>query len=144
MRNPYVTPRAVLTGFISVAVGGFLGSLLRGWLTRTTQTNHSSFTQGSFSWHLVPWALLLINAAGVYLAVLLLGRLFAHQSYLDPTRLFLITGFFGGLTSYSGVFVALYAIWQVSHLASILVGLGGLLSGVLAGRMALARTGRHQ
>ncbi len=141
MRNPYVTPRAMLAGILTVATGGFLGSMLRGWLTTTRYPAHGFSTMGYSVARIVPWALLTVNAVGVYFAVLLLGRIFKKQSFLDPMRLFCITGFLGGLTSYSGLFVALYAIWQVSVLTSIFVGLGAILSGAIAGRIAMIQLG---
>lgn len=141
MRNLYVTPRAMFAGVFTVAAGGFLGSLLRGLVTKNYYPPQSLFAHGYSTIRMIPWALLLINAVGVYFAVLLLGRVFKKQSFLDPLRLFCITGFLGGLTSYSGLFIALYAIWQVSALTSVFVGLGAILSGVVAGRIALRHVG---
>jgi fluoride ion exporter CrcB/FEX len=143
MSNPYMTPRAILAGVLAVGLGGFLGSLLRVWLTQPGDRSHGVGFQTSSVLHMVPWSLLGVNALGVALAVYLLRRLFSHQSFLDPTRLFLVTGFLGGLTSYSGLLVSVYAIWQVRPSLAISVGLGAILSGVIAGRVALALAGRR-
>lgn len=121
----------MFTGLLAVALGGFLGSLLRVWLVPPSGRSQVAVL------HMVPWALLGINALGVALAVYLLHRLFSHQSFLDPARLFLITGFLGGLTSYSGLLLSLYDIWQVRPLLAISVGLGAIVSGVIAGRIAM-------
>jgi fluoride ion exporter CrcB/FEX len=135
--NPYVTPRAMLTGIWAVGLGGFVGSFLREWLVQSNGHSHTDVL------HTVPWTLLGVNAFGVALAVYLLCRLFSHQSFLDPARLFLITGFLGGLTSYSGLLLSLYAIWQVRPSLAISVGLGAIVSGVIAGRIAMTLAGRR-
>lgn len=85
---------------------------------------------------------MVINFVGVYIvAALLVGRLRAH----DPNnlaRLTIVTGFFGGFTSYSTLFVSLAAMWQSSRLGAIAVGLIAIMSGVGAAWFAARR--RHR
>jgi len=86
--------------------------------------------------------LLAINFLGVFFATRLLrGPLRAHDPN-DLTRLLIITGFFGGLTSYSGLFVDLAAIWHLCIGGAIGVALGAVLSGVLAAWLGLLRRRR--
>lgn len=87
----------------------------------------------------IPWVLLAINVVGVYLATKLLrGALRSHDPN-DLTRLLLITGLFGGFTSYSSLFVALAAIWHLSIAGSLFVALLALVSGVIAAWLGLVR-----
>jgi fluoride ion exporter CrcB/FEX len=53
-----------------------------------------------------------------------------------------ITGFFGGLTSYSGLYVDLAAIWHVCVGGCLAVAAGAILSGVFAGWLGLQRRRR--
>jgi fluoride ion exporter CrcB/FEX len=79
----------------------------------------------------------LINVAGVYLATrILVGPLRNHDPN-DLTRLLVITGFLGGFTSYSSLFVSLAEIWHQSVPASLSVGILAVLSGVGAGWLGI-------
>ncbi|MHB8379687.1 MAG: CrcB family protein [Acidimicrobiales bacterium] len=125
----------------STAAGGFVGTLLRAVFTGLE--HFPSPTASVVTWRQeIPWMLLAINFVGVFVATRLLrGPLRAHDPN-DLTRLLVITGFFGGLTSYSGLFVALAAIWHVCIGGAIGVALGAVLSGVLAAWLGLRRRRR--
>jgi len=85
----------------------------------------------------IPWMLLIINFVGVVLATALLaGPLRGHDPN-NPTRLLAITGFFGGFTSYSGLFVDLAAVWHASVLGCFLVLFGAVASGVVGAWLGL-------
>jgi fluoride ion exporter CrcB/FEX len=58
------------------------------------------------------------------------------------TRLVVITGFFGGFTSYSSLYVSFGAIWHVSVLGAVLAGLVAVLSGVVAAWLGAKRWSR--
>jgi fluoride ion exporter CrcB/FEX len=138
--SPNVTlkPREFVMALSSTAAGGFVGTLLRDLLTSLEHLPPA--TSSSVTWpQEIPWALLIINFLGVFLATRLLrGPLRAH----DPnnlTRLLVITGFFGGLTSYSGLFVDLAAIWHLCIAGAVGVAVGAVLSGVLAAGLGLIR-----
>ncbi|HEV3188735.1 MAG TPA: CrcB family protein [Acidimicrobiales bacterium] len=120
----------------STAVGGFVGTMLRDLLLRLERL--PSPTSIFVTWpQEIPWALLSINFVGVFVATRLLrGPLRAHDPN-DLTRLLIITGFFGGLTSYSGLFVDLAGIWHLCIGGAIGVAVGAVLSGALAAWLGL-------
>jgi fluoride ion exporter CrcB/FEX len=136
--NVTLKPREFVMALSSTAAGGFVGTLLRDVLTSLEHL--PSPTSHVVTWpQEIPWMLLAINFVGVFVATRLLrGPLRAHDPN-DLTRLLVITGFFGGLTSYSGLFVDLAALWHVCIGAAIGVTLGAILSGVLAGWLGLQR-----
>lgn len=74
-----------MISFIWVALGGGLGAMLRYGLSRI------SWLEGA-----LPWATLLANA----LACMLLGY-WAAQDWQDSRRLLWMTGFCGGLSTFS-------------------------------------------
>ncbi len=144
-----LTPRKFALALLSVGVSGGVGTFLRDIALRIDSTHwYESLVGGApggaaASWYSqIPWILMVINVIGVYVASsLLVGSLRAH----DPnnlSRLILITGFFGGLTSYSSLFVSLSAIWHGSKPGAVGVGLLALLSGVSAGWLGVRR--RHR
>lgn len=83
--------------------------------------------------------LLAINMVGAFLATRLLRGPLRHHDPNDRTRILVITGFFGGLTSYSGLFVDLSAIWRVCVGGCLAVALGAVLGGLAAGWLGLVR-----
>ena len=128
-----LTPRQLILAVIVVAAGGALGTLLRDLALRVNSTHWYVSLVGATGWaSRVPWILGIINVVGVYFATeALRGPLVRH----DPnnlTRLVVITGFFGGFTSYSSLYVSLGAIWHVSVPGALLTGLTAVLSGVAA------------
>lgn len=142
-------PKKFALALLSVGVSGGVGTFLRDIALRIDSTYwYESLVGGdpgspTASWYSqIPWILMAINVIGVYLAAsLLVGRLRAH----DPnnfSRLIVITGFFGGLTSYSSLFVSLSVIWHGSRLGAIGVGLLAIMSGVSAGWLGVRR--RHR
>jgi CrcB protein len=135
-----LTPKQFLSALLCVATGGALGTLLRAVLVKlgptkvlTHGTNYSST-----NWiHAVPWMLLVINTVGVYVATDLLHRRLPHKDPNDPLRLLMITGFLGGLTSYSGLFVDLATLWHLSIGGCLLTAVAAILAGVFAGWLGL-------
>ncbi|NNN08965.1 MAG: hypothetical protein HKL85_07210 [Acidimicrobiaceae bacterium] len=129
------TPRphvmAALLG--AVAIGGAAGTLLRDLALKLDTTSWYISVVGAHGWaSRVPWVLALINLLGVYFATFALrGPLVRHDPN-NVTRLFVITGFFGGFTSYSSLYVALGAIWHISASGALLTALLAVLSGILA------------
>ncbi len=138
-----LTPRQLLVAVLVVAAGGAVGTLLRDLALHLGSAHWYVSLIGATGWaSRVPWILGLINLVGVYFAThALKGPLVRH----DPnhlTRLIVITGFFGGFTSYSSLFVALGAIWHVSIPGALLTGLLAVLSG--AGAAWLGARGWRQ
>ena len=94
--------------------------------------------------HYIPWVLLAINFVGVFGATKLLRGPLHHHDPNDPTRLLLVTGFFGGFTSYSSLFVDFNEIWHHSIAGCLFVAFLAILSGVLAAELAMWRPRRHR
>lgn len=113
-----------------------MGTLLRTWLTGL---EHLPNPSGSVTWpQEIPWALLAINFVGVYLATYLLRGPLRRRDPNELSRVLIITGFFGGLTSYSGLFVALAAIWHVCVGGCFAVLGGAIVSGLVAAWLGLS------
>lgn len=146
--NITLNPRQLTLAVSSVAAGGAAGTLLRALALRVEGTHWYQQLTGSSPaghipwWGLIPWVLLLINAAGVYLATRLLAGPLRHRDPNDLTRLLVITGFFGGFTSYSSLFVSLAQVWHDSAVASLFVAFVAVGSGVGAGWLGLKRPHR--
>ena len=134
--NVTLKPREFVMALSSAALGGFVGTLLRDLLIKLDDL--PSATSSLVTWtHEIPWPLLIINFVGVFLATRLLRGPLRHRDPNNLSRVLVITGFFGGLTSYSGLFVDLAQIWHLSVGGSILVALGAIVSGVAGGWLGL-------
>jgi len=124
-----------MQNLLLVGGGGFLGSVARYFLSGwATQASHASR---------FPLGTLLVNVTGCLLIGLVAG-LAEHAHLLSaPTRLFLLTGFLGGCTTYSAFAYETYFLGR-EHLMSaalanvalqIVLGLGAV---VLGSRIAVA------
>ncbi|NNN02159.1 MAG: hypothetical protein HKL86_10045 [Acidimicrobiaceae bacterium] len=137
--HPHVTlsPRQFALAVGSVALGGALGTWLRDVLLKLQPAPatgaHAPWAQA------IPWVLLGINFIGVFLATRLLAGPLRHHDPNDTTRLLVITGFFGGLTSYSGLFNDFGVLWHRSIGGCLIVAVAAILSGVLAAWLGLQR-----
>jgi fluoride ion exporter CrcB/FEX len=136
--NLSLKPREFVIALSSAALGGFFGTLLRDLLTGL---EHLPAPSSSIDWlREIPWALLAINFVGAFLATRLLAGPLRHHDPNDRVRVLVVTGFFGGLTSYSGLFVDFSALWHVYPLGCCFVAVGAILSGVVAGCLGLLGT----
>ena len=134
-----LSPRQLVGAILAVAVGGAFGTLARDLALTLDPASHSR----SWMSH-VPWALLVINVLGVFVAtVLLRGPLRRHDPN-DTWRLLWITGVLGGFTSYSSLFVALGEIWHLSVPAGVGTGAVAVASGVAAAALGLRVRWRHR
>ncbi len=139
-------PRRLALSAGGVLLTGALGTALRVGLLNLAS---SPIPRGVAVFHTqswtsdIPWMLLGINFTGVLVAVVLLRGALRHHDPNDLLRLLLITGFLGGYTSYSSLFVSLAQIWHQSVTAGVLVGAGAVASGVLAGWLGLRLRPRH-
>jgi fluoride ion exporter CrcB/FEX len=133
--NLTLRPRQLALAVVATAAGGFVGTLLRAWLTGL---EHLPNPTGTVTWpQEIPWALLAINFVAVYLATYLLRGPLRRRDPNELSRVLIITGFFGGLTSYSGLFVDLAAIWHVCVGGCFAVLFGAILSGLFAAWLGL-------
>ena len=139
-----LSPKQFGLALLFVAFGGAIGTLIRDVLLKLNfyDIPRGSAVYPNTDWtHQIPWVLLAINTIGVFVATDLLRHRLKHHDPNDPMRLLLVTGFLGGLTSYSGLFVALAAIWHLTIGGCLLVAAGAILSGLFAGMLGL---GRHR
>jgi fluoride ion exporter CrcB/FEX len=141
-----LSPKQLGLAVSFVAFGGAVGTLIRDLLLKinvyAVPIPRGTAVYTTIDWtHQIPWVLLAINTVGVYLATDLLRHRLRHHDPADPMRLVLVTGFLGGLTSYSGLFVDLAAIWHLSIGGCLLVAVGAIAAGLFAGVLGL---GRHR
>ena len=77
--------------WLAVGVGATLGAWLRWWLGLWLNTIHEHFPIGTLA----------ANLGGGYLIGLAVGFFAAHPAVSPEWRLFAVTGFLGGLTTFS-------------------------------------------
>ena len=110
-----VTPKMFFTSIAVVALGGFVGTIIRDLLMKLQPASN----QLTWVSH-IPWVLAAINLSGIYIATRLLVGPLRDNHFDNPVRLLLITGLLGGYTSYSAIFVTLSGIWHLSVGAAFL------------------------
>jgi CrcB protein len=120
--------------WLLVFIGGGLGSLARHAVNRT-------------AFHLLgpsfPWGTMAVNIAGSFLIGLAAG-LFASFETSQPARLFLITGFLGGFTTFSAFSLDALTLWQRGEpwvaggyvAASVMLSFAAIVAGLLLSRLA--------
>ena len=113
--------------FIAVALGGMLGCLLRWWLALLLNQYYPS----------VPPGTLAANLVGCYIIGIALGFFSAYPAFAPEWRLFVTTGFCGGLTTFSTFSAEVVTLLQSGRsllaLGAVAVHLGGSLLMTLAG-----------
>ena len=92
-----------------VGAGGFLGSVLR-YLA-------SGAVQSAARYVHFPWGTLVVNATGCLLIGFLTGLAEARGVFSLEQRLFLITGFLGGFTTFSAYGYETYFLVRVGETA---------------------------
>jgi CrcB protein len=143
--NTSLSPRELCKAVLAVALGGAVGTVLRDLLLGSSWLSATSIPRGvavygphTLTWaSQIPWMQLVINFVGVLIATACLAGPLRHHDPNNLARLVVITGFFGGFTSYSGLFVDLASVWRASALGGLLVILGAVASGVVAGWLGL-------
>lgn len=158
MANLSFTPRQFLRALVAVFVGGASGTFLRDVALKidaVPKVSHFCLGVAIFSssgtpdcpkgtapvWWFrdVPWTLLVINALGVFVVARLLRTSLRDRDANDLTRLFVVTGFFGGFTSYSALFIDVAPIWHLSPAGAVVVVVAAVASGVGAAWLGLGR-----
>jgi CrcB protein len=87
---------------VAVSVGGTLGCLLRWWLGMTLNSLFPTIPPGTIA----------VNLIGGYVIGVAIAFFAAFTAFAPEWRLFVITGFCGGLTTFSTFSGELYALLQ--------------------------------
>lgn len=122
------------TGFLFVFVGGGLGAAVRHGINRIGL----ALLGPGF-----PWWTLAINVVGSFLIGLLAGLFGALESG-GQMRLFLVTGFLGGFTTFSAFSLDALTLWQRGEawqaggyvLGNVVLSLLAVVAGLAAARLA--------
>jgi len=119
--------------WLLVFIGGGLGATARHAVGRATM---QAFGPG------FPWGTLTVNVVGSFLIGLAVG-LFALFETGQQARLFLITGFLGGFTTFSAFSLDALTLWErdpwmagLYVAASVLASFAAIVAGVLLSRLA--------
>ncbi len=108
--------------FLAVAFGATAGAWLR-WLLGLWLNRHAD---------MLPWGTFAANMLGGYLVGLVLGVVAAHPEWPQFWRLLLITGFLGGLTTFSTFSAEVVGFVEEGRLGMALSYAGISLAGSLA------------
>ncbi len=123
MISPIITPLS----FVAIAVGASCGAWLR-WMLGLWLNRHSAA---------FPWGTLTANMLGGYLVGLVLAVVAAHPEWPSFWRLLLVTGFLGGLTTFSTFSAETVAFIEEGNLSMAL----GYSAVSLLGSLALTMLG---
>ena len=100
----------------AIGLGGSLGALLRWWLGMTLNAHFPTIPPGTLA----------ANLIGGYIVGLAVAFFATYPALAPEWRLFVITGFCGGLTTFSAEVVTLMqqgrALWAVGAAAAHLTG----------------------
>jgi CrcB protein len=107
--------------FVAIAVGATLGAWLR-WLLSLWLNRHSDA---------LPWGTFSANMIGGYLIGLVIGVVAAHPEWPPFWRLLLVTGFLGGLTTFSTFSAETVAFLEEGRFGMALTYSGFSLAGSL-------------
>lgn len=114
------------SGFLAVGIGAMLGAWLRWGLSVAFNSLHQS----------VPPGTLAANIIGGYLIGLLVAFFSANTSIAPEWRLFAITGFLGGLTTFSTFSAEAVALIQQARYLAMLVHVSAHLFGSILATIA--------
>ncbi len=123
---------AMLPSILAIAAGAALGALCRWSLGLALNAWYPTLPPGTLA----------ANLIGGYLAGLALPLLLANPEWPSTWRLFIITGFLGGLTTFSAFSLEMATLLQhgrwVAALGGITVHVGGSIAATLAGFATVA------
>lgn len=111
---------------LAIGGGGFIGAIMRGYInTLVAQKLPSDF----------PYATLGVNLVGSFLMGLLVAYFMYTNFFLEHTKMFLLTGILGALTTYSAFAIESLLLLQSGHLllAFINISLNAFGSIMMAG-----------
>ena len=107
---------------ISISVGASLGALLRWWLGSRFNSTFSPIPPGT----------LLANLVGAYVIGVAIAVFATYSSLAPEWRLFVITGFCGGLTTFSTFSAEIVDLLQQRQALWAVAAAGAHLAGSLA------------
>jgi CrcB protein len=107
--------------FLAVALGATVGAWLR-WLLSLWLNRHAD---------MLPWGTFAANMLGGYLVGLVLGVIASHPEWPQFWRLLLVTGFLGGLTTFSTFSAEVIGFVEEGRLGMALTYAGTSLTGSL-------------
>ena len=126
-----------MVGFLAVAAGGAIGSLLRYGVNISAE---SLIGRG------FPWATLTVNVIGSLVMGFLAG--FLAEKYADQPelRLFLLTGVLGGFTTFSAFSLDVFNLMQrgdhsmaiIYAVASVVLSIIAVFAGLMISRAIIA------
>ena len=114
--------QAVLPSALAVLLGGAVGSLLRWWIGSRLNPLHEALPPGT----------LLVNVVGGWLIGLALGWFASRHDIPDAWRLLVVTGFLGGLTTFSTFSAEAVALLMQGRLGAMALHVGAHMAGSLA------------
>ena len=119
--------------WLLVFIGGGLGAMARHGVGRAT---FHAFGPG------FPWGTMAVNITGSF-AIGLLAGLFGTFETGQSMRLFLVTGFLGGFTTFSAFSLDALTLWERNPLlagsyvaGSVLLSFAAIVAGLLLSRLA--------
>jgi CrcB protein len=110
--------------WLAIAIGGALGSMMRfASVTYLTPLFTNKFPMGTF----------IVNILGSLLIGVLYVVLVEKNDLSPMYRLFFITGFLGGFTTFSSFSLEMLQLWQSGHVFnSMAYAIGSVVLGLLA------------
>lgn len=129
-----IESKLVLRDIILVILGGGLGSLFRYLVSIFTQYQ----TTSPF-----PYKTLIVNVIGCLLIGYLSMRFHNHNS-LNTVRLFFITGFLGGFTTFSTFSYETIVLYQAGHIRTAVLNIFlSTISGLIAVLIGMYLSFKH-
>ena len=108
--------------FVAVAVGGMLGCLFRWFLAMFLNRYFPAIPPGTLA----------ANLIGCYIIGIAIAFFTAYPAFAPEWRLFLTTGFCGGLTTFSTVSAEIVSLLQTGRLSWAFAAVAAHLIGSLA------------
>ena len=116
----------MIRSIVAISVGASLGALLRWWLGLALNA----------LWPTVPPGTLVANLVGGYLVGLAIAFFATYSAIAPEWRLFVITGFCGGLTTFSTFSAEIVTLLQQGRATWALAAAGAHLAGSVLATVA--------
>jgi len=113
-----------MKSIILVAVGGAAGAVFRHLISHAMKSSFPAYTASGT---------LIVNLVGSFLIGLLLGATPGQKSLSETWRLIFVTGFLGGLTTFSSLAHETVLLSLKENNGTVLSGLGHLSANIVLG-----------